>query len=36
LVSAGGLVPGATLQLIVCNLFDKQYFDPATDPAIGA
>jgi outer membrane receptor protein involved in Fe transport len=35
-ISAGGLVPGATLQLIVYNLFDKQYFDPATDPAIGA
>jgi outer membrane receptor for ferrienterochelin and colicins len=31
-----GLVPGATLQLIVYNLFDKQYFDPASDPQVGA
>ncbi|HXH93550.1 MAG TPA: TonB-dependent receptor, partial [Thermoanaerobaculia bacterium] len=35
-VSDRRLIPRATLQLGVDNLFDKQYYDPATDPLAGA
>jgi outer membrane receptor protein involved in Fe transport len=35
-IGYSGLLPGATLQLIVYNLFDTQYQDPASDPQTGA
>jgi outer membrane receptor protein involved in Fe transport len=36
IISESRLVPHATLQLIVYNLFDKQYYDPGINPAVGA
>jgi outer membrane receptor protein involved in Fe transport len=35
ILSDSRLVPRATLQLIVYNIFDKQYYDPALDPTVG-
>jgi outer membrane receptor for ferrienterochelin and colicins len=36
IISDRRLLRGMELQLIVDNLFDKQYYDPAADPAVGA